>query len=78
MLYVLVEATLVANICNARLKSLLQPVREIFSFGRDVVTSHPSPPRLRASAVEHKLRCSRTGINELAEPAPVALVRNAG
>jgi hypothetical protein len=78
MLYVLVGATLVANIYKSRLKSLLQLYREIVTVGRNGTISNPSPLRLRASAVKHELRCRQAGINELAASAPVILVRNAG
>ena len=76
---VLVGATLVASICNSRLKSLLHPVREISTVGRNDTTSYYRSPRLCASAVNHELRCRRAVISyELAAHAPAIQMSNAG
>ena len=78
MLYVLVGATLVASICNSRLKSLLQFIWAISPFARNDKTPKHDPLRLCASAVKQGSRSRPTDTTGLAALAPVILMSNAG
>jgi hypothetical protein len=54
MFLVLVGATLVANICNSRLKSLLPLKQGIAPNSQNDTRSSPAPRRPRVSAVNPK------------------------